>query len=284
MIDSPMATTGPKRRWKPSVLFWIVAAVVLLLVILFAVALGLWGVLFILGVVSLLTGLYTLLFKRRSWVGLPHRKSGAVVAIAGFVALIVGLGVGAATAAPGGSANKAALVSPVQQSASPTATNPTSSTCITPAETRKYNDQSLICTMGSDQRLVWMTEADSKRVVAAKAAADKAAADKVAAEKAEAEKAAAEKAAADKAAADRAASDKAAADKAAADQVAAQLAAEQAAQQAAQQAQQTVPQAPAAVYYKNCDAVRAAGAAPLYANQPGFRAALDRNSNGVACE
>jgi hypothetical protein len=42
--------------------------------------------------------------------------------------------------------------------------------------------------------------------------------------------------------------------------------------------------APAAAYYQNCDAVRAAGAAPLYSYQPGFRAALDRNSNGVACE
>jgi hypothetical protein len=41
--------------------------------------------------------------------------------------------------------------------------------------------------------------------------------------------------------------------------------------------------APAA-YYKNCDAVRAAGAAPLYANQPGYRGTLDRDSDGIACE
>ena len=47
------------------------------------------------------------------------------------------------------------------------------------------------------------------------------------------------------------------------------------------------PVAPApapAAYYKNCDAVRAAGAAPLYANQPGYRGALDRDSDGIACE
>lgn len=123
-----------------------------------------------------------------------------------------------------------------------------------------------------------------------------------AADKAAEEKATADKAAAEKAAADAAAAAKAAADKAAADQAAAQLAAEQAAAQkaaaeaAAQQAAKPAPAAPAvpapapvapapaAVYYQNCDAVRAAGAAPLYANQPGFRAALDRNSNGVACE
>ncbi|MEU4741108.1 excalibur calcium-binding domain-containing protein, partial [Actinosynnema sp. NPDC023658] len=43
------------------------------------------------------------------------------------------------------------------------------------------------------------------------------------------------------------------------------------------------PEAPAA-YYANCDAVRAAGKAPLYAGQPGYRAALDRDKDGVACE
>ena len=41
---------------------------------------------------------------------------------------------------------------------------------------------------------------------------------------------------------------------------------------------------PAAVYYKNCDAVRAAGAAPLYRGEPGYRAGLDRDNDGIACE
>jgi len=45
-----------------------------------------------------------------------------------------------------------------------------------------------------------------------------------------------------------------------------------------------VAPAPAAVYYANCAAARAAGAAPLYAGQPGYRSALDRDSDGVACE
>lgn len=40
----------------------------------------------------------------------------------------------------------------------------------------------------------------------------------------------------------------------------------------------------ASVYYPNCDAARAAGAAPIYAGQPGYRAALDRDGDGVACE
>jgi hypothetical protein len=42
--------------------------------------------------------------------------------------------------------------------------------------------------------------------------------------------------------------------------------------------------APATVYYANCAAARAAGAAPIYVGSPGYRPALDRDSDGVACE
>lgn len=39
------------------------------------------------------------------------------------------------------------------------------------------------------------------------------------------------------------------------------------------------------VYYENCAAARAAGAAPIYIGQPGYRAGLDRGGEeGVACE
>lgn len=38
------------------------------------------------------------------------------------------------------------------------------------------------------------------------------------------------------------------------------------------------------VWYANCTAARAAGAAPIRAGQPGYRAALDRDGDGVACE
>ncbi|QOD04297.1 excalibur calcium-binding domain-containing protein [Pseudarthrobacter sp. BIM B-2242] len=125
--------------------------------------------------------------------------------------------------------------------------------------------------------------------------------EKLEAEKAAADKVAAEAAAAEKAAADKIAAEKAAADKAAADQAAAQLAAEQAAAQkaaeAAAQAAKPAPvapapapapapavQAPAAAYYANCAAAKAAGAAPLYRGQPGYRAGMDGDSDGVACE
>ena len=41
---------------------------------------------------------------------------------------------------------------------------------------------------------------------------------------------------------------------------------------------------PAAAYYANCAAARAAGTAPLYAGSAGYRPALDRDSDGIACE
>ncbi|MUK01337.1 DUF1524 domain-containing protein [Vibrio cholerae] len=42
--------------------------------------------------------------------------------------------------------------------------------------------------------------------------------------------------------------------------------------------------APPAASYANCDAVRAAGAAPIYAGTPGFEAKFDRDGDGVGCE
>jgi hypothetical protein len=38
------------------------------------------------------------------------------------------------------------------------------------------------------------------------------------------------------------------------------------------------------VYYANCSAARAAGAAPIMEGQPGYRSRLDRDSDGIACE
>lgn len=39
-----------------------------------------------------------------------------------------------------------------------------------------------------------------------------------------------------------------------------------------------------AVYYKNCTAARAAGAAPIHKGEPGYRSALDRDGDGTACD
>jgi endonuclease YncB( thermonuclease family) len=45
----------------------------------------------------------------------------------------------------------------------------------------------------------------------------------------------------------------------------------------------TTPPA-AAVYYKNCTAVRAAGAAPIHAGDPGWQTKFDGDGDGVGCE
>jgi hypothetical protein len=37
-------------------------------------------------------------------------------------------------------------------------------------------------------------------------------------------------------------------------------------------------------YYSGCDEVRAAGKAPLYAGQPGYREGMDGDDDGIACE
>ncbi|MGB3772090.1 MAG: excalibur calcium-binding domain-containing protein [Rhodococcus sp. (in: high G+C Gram-positive bacteria)] len=45
-----------------------------------------------------------------------------------------------------------------------------------------------------------------------------------------------------------------------------------------------VPDSSGSVYYKNCTAVRNAGAAPIYAGEPGYADHLDGDGDGVGCE
>ncbi|MER8092039.1 excalibur calcium-binding domain-containing protein [Streptomyces goshikiensis] len=50
---------------------------------------------------------------------------------------------------------------------------------------------------------------------------------------------------------------------------------------------QTPPPAndePEPVFFKNCDAAKAAGKAPVRRGQPGYRDALDRDKDGIACD
>ncbi|MDO5061106.1 MAG: excalibur calcium-binding domain-containing protein, partial [Actinomycetaceae bacterium] len=62
----------------------------------------------------------------------------------------------------------------------------------------------------------------------------------------------------------------------------AQIQQQQQQQQIVQQQQQQ--QAPATGYYANCAQAKAAGVAPLRRGQPGYRPALDRDGDGIACE
>jgi hypothetical protein len=38
------------------------------------------------------------------------------------------------------------------------------------------------------------------------------------------------------------------------------------------------------VYFRNCSAARAAGAAPIAVGEPGYASHLDRDGDGIACE
>ena len=49
-------------------------------------------------------------------------------------------------------------------------------------------------------------------------------------------------------------------------------------------AAEAAAQVPTDVYYKNCSAARAAGAAPVLAGQPGYGKHLDRDGDGIGCE
>lgn len=112
-------------------------------------------------------------------------------------------------------------------------------------------------------------------------------------------------AAAAEASASAAASAEAAASAAAAEEQARQEAARAAEEQAQQEAQQQEAQqqetqqqdqsesdqtqeqsggGSSGVYYANCKEARAAGAAPLYLGESGYRAELDRDHDGIACE
>lgn len=59
----------------------------------------------------------------------------------------------------------------------------------------------------------------------------------------------------------------------------------QLAAQQEQAEQQSLPSsASSSTYYPNCAAARAAGAAPVYAGQPGYGSHLDRDHDGIGCE
>lgn len=240
-----------KATWRPTKPGGIAAAIWGLLLVL-ALATGgfaAWLVLFALFLI--LTTLYSFIFGRRSWLGLPHRK-GAAAAMGGSIVVFVlgALILPPAETAPAEAAAAAEATDMATQSATPTP-SPTPTLvsvlleeCPAGGETMLEQDETLMCVVNDDGVLVWMFEKKAKALLV---------------ERAEAERIANEKASAEYAAKVRAEADKAAAAKAAAEQA----------------AQQPAPapevQGPAAAYYPNCAAARAAGASPLYVGQPGYR-------------
>ncbi len=314
-----------RAAWRPSISFWVTAAIWLVLLVI-AIPTGgfvAWLVTFLLFLI--LTALYSLVFGRKSWLGLPNRK-GAGGAVGGGVAALIAaamiLGPSAPQAGTGAtladvqlptsaSATKSAKPTPrpsATRTAKPTVTSaatptPTASpserlillaACLENGASQKQGNETVVCTLDDDGVLVWMSEKDSKTLLRARAETKIAAEVKAVADKAEAEdlaRVAAEQAAvvdAERVVAQQVADDAAwvAAQQAEAERVVAQQAADDVAWVAAQQAPpiQQFVEAPASAYYQNCAAARAAGAAPLYLGHAGYRGALDRDKDGVACE
>lgn len=136
-----------------------------------------------------------------------------------------------------------------------------------------------MCEEDENQNLVWMDSDRANRLKADRAAAEAEAARAAAEAELEAQRLAAEQEAA-AAEAQRLANEQAAAAAAAAE---AQRLAEEQARQAPPAPVPAPPPAPPA-YFKNCDAARAAGAAPVYVGQPGYGRHLDRDGDGIGCE
>lgn len=119
-------------------------------------------------------------------------------------------------------------------------------------------------------------EADEKARLAAEQKAKEEEAARLAAEKKAKEEEAARLAAEQKAKEEAA---RIAAEQKAKEAEAARLAAERKAQEEA-----AAKAAAANVYYQNCSAVRAAGAAPICTGDPGYSRKLDRDGDGIGCE
>jgi hypothetical protein len=78
----------PKGPLGPS--FWIVGGLLALIVLSNTAAGNGESILVMLGLAALLTGLYSLIFKRKSWAALPSRNAAIAVAVAGAAALLFG--------------------------------------------------------------------------------------------------------------------------------------------------------------------------------------------------
>ncbi|MGD6845599.1 excalibur calcium-binding domain-containing protein [Bacillus infantis] len=138
----------------------------------------------------------------------------------------------------------------------------------------------LILTLGLTM-IFWEAEADDKTPSAQQSVKVNAESDKAAAESEEKARLAAEQKKKEEEAA------RLAAEKKAKEVEAARIAAEQKKQEAARLAaeQKKKEEAAAArVFYKNCSAVKAAGADPIRTGDPGYSRKLDRDGDGVACE
>ncbi|WP_313816229.1 excalibur calcium-binding domain-containing protein [Citricoccus sp.] len=300
-VDSALPTSVNRKRW---LITGVAALVVLILLLIFAPAL-----IVVLSIPAFIIALIALIVGGLRWARIRNRRVAGGLLGGTFVLFIVSAVVfsstlPAATTGQVASAETPTAAPSITVSEEPTLTDFVGEACDADHLVMSQGEDNLHCDDDGDGGLVWFTAADHDVAVekAAKLAAEEEAAAKKAAEEAAAKEAAeqeaAEKEAAEKKAAQEAAqeAERKAAAEAAEQEAAEEAAAERAAAaeaEAAREAEQQAPRqvqspsqntAPTSAFYKNCDAVRAAGAAPIRAGQPGYSRKLDRDGDGIGCE
>lgn len=78
----------PKGRFGPS--FWIVGGILAVIVLVNTMTGNGEAILIVLGIAAVLTGLYAMGSRKKSWASIPNRKVAAAVAIAGAASLLCG--------------------------------------------------------------------------------------------------------------------------------------------------------------------------------------------------
>ena len=278
-IESPFPPGNSEPPKKPGrKVCWILLGIVAVLIALLFLIPELFA---IIAFVGLILGIIGLVKGRVPWLGLQGKgKAGGLTAAMVILMTITGAIMGPAETAPTVASPPPSPIVTSSESPTPSPSESPSPTAIADFVGEECDGDELVMEQGADKLycdenaskvFVWTTQDDhDKAILAAKKAEEK----KVAEEKAAAEKKEADaKAAAEKKAAEKAEAEKKAADK-------------KAAQEKAEREAYTPPpaKAPSSIYYANCSAVKAAGAAPIYSGDPGYSRKLDRDGDGVACE
>lgn len=305
--NSPLPSPSPHRRKPRST--WVVIGLAVLFLI-GALTRGLSGLgswLVLTGLLLLLTAGYAILSRRQSWARLETARLRKTAMAVGAGSLILGGVFGFVGAPPPqpvvvDDGAPTSTSTPSTSTSSPTEESIVNQACTPEASSRTQEGTEFLCTRDNAGELIWMEKNTSEQLTEArkaaaeqataeaeaKAAAERQAAEAEAARLAEQQNEADRQAAADaQQRADEAAEAQRLAEEATAEAEAQRLAAEAAAADAARRLaeEQKVAPNPATAPYENCDAVRAAGADPIYPGQPGWHPRLDGNDNdGIGCE
>nr|WP_245348346.1 excalibur calcium-binding domain-containing protein [Paeniglutamicibacter psychrophenolicus] len=301
---------------------WIWLGIAVAVLILFGIAGALPGLMMFAGIIALILGIVALLANGIKWARIPNRKFGAGVAGAALVLTIAGgaLSGTEGTAGPEELLEESAVAETLQADLA----SFIGKSCEFDYQVMTQGDDNNYCDEDSIGALIWVDqethdraeadlavarEAETKKKLEEAAAAKAKEAEQAktaeaaetakAKEAADAEKAKTAAAAKAKEAAETRKAKAAAATKTkeAADAKKAKAAAAAKAQNAAdakaalaaekarkKNAEAEVRKSPSNTYYKNCTAVRNAGAAPIFRGEPGYSRKLDRDGDGVACE